>query len=52
MKYPACPDGGDQVATVLEHIEDLNDSSGISKHRDTGIRYSKIEGQVVCGLQR
>lgn len=50
--YLAGPDGGDEVAAVLEDIEDLYDASGVAKHGDAGVRHGQVKGQVVGGLQR
>lgn len=49
--YLAGPDGGDEVAAVLEDIEDLYDASGVAKHGDAGIGHGQVKGQVVGGLQ-
>ena len=49
--YLAGPDGGDDVAAVLEDVEDLNDASGVAEHRDAGVGDGQVKGQVVGGLQ-
>lgn len=49
--YLAGPDGGDEIVTVLEDVEDLDDASGVSEHRDARIRHGQVKGQVVSGLQ-
>lgn len=49
--YLAGPDGGDEIVAVLEDVEDLDDASGVSEHRDARIRYGQVKGQVVSGLQ-
>lgn len=49
--YLAGPDGGDEVAAVLEDIKDLYDASGVAKHGDAGVRHGQVKGQVVGGLQ-
>ncbi len=49
--YLAGPDGGDEVAAVLEDIEDLDDASRVAEDGDAGVGDGQVKGQVVCGLQ-
>lgn len=49
--YLTCPNGGDDKATVLKNIEDLNDATRVAKDRDACIWYSKVKGQEVRWLQ-
>lgn len=51
-EYLAGPNGGYEVAAVLENVEDLYDASRVAKNRNTGIRNGQVEGQVVSGLKR
>ena len=45
------PDGGDDEAAVMEHVEDLYDASRVSEDGDAGVRHGEVKGQEVCGLQ-
>lgn len=51
LLYLAGPHWGDEVSVILKHIEDLEDSAGISEHWDAGVRYGQIKSEVICGLQ-
>lgn len=49
--YLAGPDRGDEIATVLEDVEDLDDASGVAEDGDAGVGDGEVKGQVVGGLQ-
>ena len=42
--YLAGPDGGHQVAVVLEDVEDLDDSPGVPEHGDAGVGEGQVKG--------
>lgn len=45
------PDGGDDEAAVLEHVEDLDDASRVTEDGDAGVRHGQVKGQEVRWLQ-
>lgn len=52
IAYLTCPDRGNQVSVVPEHIEDLQDPPGVAKDGNTGVGDGQVKGEIVRGLQR